>query len=169
MRSDWLPFGIVGRPHGTRGEMYLHPYARSEPSSGTRTLPSSLLLLRDGVAQEVSVASARAVREGFLIRFDGIADRATAASLVGREVGVPRRQLPELGAAEFYVEDILDCEVVDVRGGALGRVRGTFWNGAHDVMVIVDSEGGERFVPVVAEYVLSFDGDGRCLVVDPHD
>jgi 16S rRNA processing protein RimM len=149
--------------------MYLHPYASPEPSPGAQRLPSRLLLFRDGATQEIAVVGARPVREGFLIRFDGVADRDAAALLVGREVRLPRRLLPELGAAEFYVEDIVDCEVVDTSGRMVGRVRGTFWNGAHDVMVIVDSDGGERFVPVVAEYVLSFDGDGRRLVVDPHD
>ena len=54
-------------------------------------------------------------------------------------------------------------------GQACGQVRGTFWNGAQDVMVVVGEDGRERFFPVVAEYVLQVDADRRKVIVDPHE
>ena len=167
MGSDWLPFGILRRPHGTKGEILLHPYAgmRSEEPA----LPPRVLLARAGNTRELNVAACRTVPAGYLVRFEGIDDRQEIAALTGQEVHLPRRSFAPLGSAEFYVEDIAGCEVVNVDGQRLGRITGTFWNGGQDVMTVAADDGSERLFPVVAEYVLRFDLERRCLTVDPHD
>lgn len=165
MASEWLPFGTLGRPHGTKGEILLHPYNPGGVERGQFVLPS-LVRLAD---QELEIASARPVQEGYLVRFAGIADREAAADLVGQVMLLPRQALGPLAAAEFFVEDIIGCEAVDPAGQVLGRVRGTYWNGAQDVMVVVREDGDERLLPVVAEYVLDFDRSRRRLVIDPHE
>jgi 16S rRNA processing protein RimM len=169
MGSDWLPFGILRRPHGIKGEMLLHPYNPTGARLSAAGLPSRVRVGEGGTPGELGVASAKAVPEGWLVRFDGIMDREAAAALVGEEVSVPRRALAPLGSAEFYVEDIVGCEVFHLQGRLLGRVSGTFWNGAQDIMVVRTDDGSERLLPVVAEYVLQFDGERRRLMVDPHE
>jgi 16S rRNA processing protein RimM len=168
MASDWLPFGILRRPHGTQGEILLHPWNDGAPGARA-AVPARVRLTHGQVARELEIAAARPVREGWLVRFAGVADRESAARLVGWEVEVPRRSLASLAAAEFYVEDLVGCEVADAAGRPCGQVRGTFWNGAQDIMVVVAEDGSERLIPVVAEYVLAFDGQCRRLVVDLHD
>jgi 16S rRNA processing protein RimM len=166
MDSGWLPFGILRRPHGIKGEIVLHPYNPTGARLHAAGLPSRV---RVGDDRQLGVASSKAVPEGWLVRFDGIVDREAAAALVGEELSVPRRALAPLGSAEFYVEDIVGCEVFHPHGRLLGRVSGTFWNGAQDIMVVRTDDGSERLLPVVAEYVLQFDGERRRLMVDPHE
>jgi ribosomal 30S subunit maturation factor RimM len=84
-------------------------------------------------------------------------------------VSFPRRSFAPLGSAEFFVEDIVGCEVFHPRGQRLGRVSGTYWNGAQDIMVVRTDGDAECLFPVVAEYVLHFDGERRRLTVDPHE
>jgi len=168
MDSDWVPFGILRRPHGIQGEILLHPYNSEVARSETAGLP---LTVRVGDAEtglELAVAASKPVPEGYLVRFGGIADRKAAAALVGEEVSFPRRSFVPLGSAEFYVEDIIGCEVFDPHGRPLGKVSGTYWNGAQDIMVVRTDDGAECLFPVVAEYVLHFDGESRQLTVDPH-
>jgi 16S rRNA processing protein RimM len=169
MGSDWLPFGILRRPHGTKGEIVLHPYNPAGARLHAAGLPSEVRVGDGETARELGVASSQPVPEGCLVRFDGIVDREAAAALVGEEVSVPRRSLAPLGSAEFYVADIVGCEVFHPHGRLLGKVGGTFWNGAQDIMVVRTADGSERLLPVVAEYVLQFDGERRRLMVDPHD
>ncbi len=88
---------------------------------------------------------------------------------MGQELYFPRASFAPLAAAEFYVEDIVGYEVFRPDGQKLGRVSGTFWNGAQDVMTIAGEDGVERLLPVVEEYVRSLDHEHRSLVVDPHD
>jgi 16S rRNA processing protein RimM len=169
MGSDWLAFGILRRPHGIEGEILLHAHNSAGAGSGTAGLPSKVRVGEGGKVRELSVAAWKPVPEGYLVRFGGIEDREAVAALVGQEVSFPRRTLAPLGSAEFYVEDIVGCEVFHSHGQLLGRVRGTFWNGAQDIMVVKTDDGGECLFPVVAEYVLHFDGERRRLTVDPHE
>jgi 16S rRNA processing protein RimM len=166
--SDWLAFGILRRPHGTKGEIFLLPYN----GCGTRLKHSALptrVRLAHAASRDVDVAGYRPVREGYLVRFEGIADRESVAALVGQELYFPRSCFAPLAAAEFYVEDIVGYKVSRSDGQKLGRVSGTFWNGAQDVMTIAGEDGVERLLPVVEEYVRVLDHEHRSLVVDPHD
>ena len=169
MRSDWLPFGVLRRPHGTKGEILLHPYHDAALRSDSSVVVSRVRLRGSGAEREAYVLTARPVREGFLVRFEGITEREAIAALVGHEVHLPRRSLAAPGASEFFVEDIVGCEVRRPDGHRLGQIGGTFWNGAQDVMIVAGEDGAEHLFPVVAEYVLRFDDGQRLLVVDPHE
>jgi 16S rRNA processing protein RimM len=169
MGSDWLPFGILQRPHGMKGEIFLGPF--NAPASGLELSARPLqvrLVLSESVV-EASIADCRPAQGGFLIRFEGITTRESAAVLAGRELHLPRQAVPALAGSEFFVEDLVGCEVFELGGRRLGRVTGTFWNGGQDVMVIADDEGGEQLLPVVAEYVRSFEAARGRLVVDLHE
>lgn len=167
MSADWLPFGMLGRPHGTRGEIHVRSY--SGGPAERLVVPSPVRVTGAGVERALVLASVRAVPDGYLARFDGLPDREAVAGLCGLELQFPRVSLPELAADEFYVEDIVGCDAVLADGARLGKVAGTFWNGAHDVMTVVAEDGGERLLPVVPAYVLRFDRERRQVVVDPHD
>jgi 16S rRNA processing protein RimM len=159
---DTLPIGVFGRPHGVSGEIAFRPHHRD-----SRALDSigRLLVVRDGRRTEYRLASTRRVAGGFLVRLEGIADRDAAAALTLAEVRVPRAALPALAPGEFYVEDVVGCAVTDEAGRALGEVRGTFWNGAHDVCTVVDADGRDRLLPLVPDFVLEVDAPARKMRV----
>lgn len=167
MSADWLPFGMLGRPHGTRGEIHLRSYS-GHPAERL-VVPSPVRVTGDDADRELLLAAVRVVPDGYLARFDGLPDREAVAGLCGKELLLPRGSLPELAAGEFYVEDIVGCEVVLADGTRMGTVAGTFWNGAQDIMTVRAEDGAERLLPVVPAYVLRFDRDRRQVVVDPHD
>ena len=167
MGSDWLPFGILRRPHGTQGEILLHPYSGAPAKMAA--LPPVLRVGQPGKTRELTVGASRIVADGYLVRFEGLDDREEIGALTGLEVQLPRRSFAPLGSDEFYVEDIVGCEVYQPDGRRLGRITGTFWNGAHDVMAVAADDGSEHLFPVVAEFMLSFDGGRRRVMVDPHD
>jgi 16S rRNA processing protein RimM len=125
--------------------------------------------VKDERVLALDVVASRPVKDGFLIRFASPENREALADLVGGEVQLERQQLPALSSAEFYVEDVLGFDVCLAHGGRLGSVRGTFWNGAYDVMSVVGDDGQETFVPVLPEFVLSVDVAARRLTVDPHE
>jgi len=75
-----------------------------------------------------------------IVRLAGVADRDEAASLVGREIAVERRQLAPLGEDEYYWVDLIGLQVVNLEGQGLGTIAQMMATGAHDVMVV----GGDR-------------------------
>ena len=169
MVSEWLPFGVLRRPHGTSGEILLHLF-NSNGAQGAGAIASARVRLTSfPEASEVDIVACRPVQEGLLVRIDGIASREAAAALVGQEIHLPRTACAPLEGAEFYVEDIIGCEVFQPEGQHIGRVGSTFWNGAQDVMTIVGVDGGERLLPVVPEYVRRFERAACRLIVDLHE
>lgn len=167
--EQWLPFGVLRRPHGTRGEILLAPYNAAADGAWMRVLPVRVRWSKSERLRDLDVVASRPVKDGFLIRFASPDTREALAELVGGEVQLERQQLPPLAGAEFYVEDVLGFEVCLADGRRLGSVRGTFWNGGHDVMSVIGDDGQETFVPMLPEFVLNVDLPARRLTVDTHE
>ena len=167
MLSEWLPFGFLGRPHGVKGEIAFAPFNRAE----RRVLPTPLdvRLIRGDSVRDASVVGCRPVHAGLLLRFAGIDTRDAVAALGGHALSVPRKILSPLASGEFFIEDVVGCDAVKADGTLVGRVTGTFWNGAQDVLTIVGDDGAERLVPAVASCIHSFDAHARRLVVEFHE
>ena len=131
--------------------------------------PVRVRLARAQEFTEVKLVACRPVHVGFLVRFDGIESREAAGTLAGQELHLPRAAFGPLDEAEFYVEDIVGCEAFGPTGQRIGRVTGTFWNGAQDVMTIAGDDGSEHLLPVVSDYLLQFERAARRLIIDLHE
>lgn len=180
-----ISLGVLGRPHGTRGEIALRLFNVEGPAPARL---DSVILQRAGQRQVRALTGVRPCANGLLVTFDGIDSREQAAALTQSQVRVPRQALPALGPGEYYVSDIVGCQVFTESGALLGLVGETFWNGAHDVMVVesgggeaggageggegggdgggesggeAGSSAGERLIPLVPEFVRQVDTAGR--------
>lgn len=163
---DTLLIGVMGRPHGLHGEIFLRPYGGASDLAAIPTL----LLERDGARREWVLRQTRRVADGWLVRFQGIESRTDAEALTNAAVRVPRRALPPLGPGEFYVEDLLGCRVEAESGAVLGVVQGIFWNGAQDIITVGDDVPGSKddaqvMIPVVPNFVRLVDPEAGRVVV----
>ena len=161
-----LLLGVIGRPHGLRGEITLRAYNnRGADLSRVRTL----ILDRGQGPEERQVLSVRPSGDVWLFRLQGVDSRDAAAALTHAAVRVRRDALPPLGPGEFFVEDVLGSTVRTDTGQVLGVVGSVFWNGAHDVMVV--SGDTEQLIPLVPTFVRSVDGPARQVIVawDQHE
>jgi 16S rRNA processing protein RimM len=74
--------------------------------------------------------------------------------------------LPPLAPGEFYVADLIGCQVRDVGGRDRGVVKQAFWNGSQDVLEIRDAAGNELLVPAAGEFLRSVDLSARLVVIE---
>jgi 16S rRNA processing protein RimM len=169
LASAWLPFGVLRRPHGTRGEILLAPFNSDGDRTWAKALPAAVRWVKGDRVLETEIVASRPVAGGFLVRLAAAPSREALADFVGGEVQVRRQSLPALASEEFYLEDLVGCDVFLSDGARLGRVAGTFWNGAHEVMAVVAEDGAERLVPVLPGFLLSFDAAARRATVDLHE
>lgn len=160
---DTVAVGVIGRPHGLRGDLMLRPF---NPSGDALDAAESLILEQGGARREMAIAGLRPADQSWILGFEGIGDRDAAAKLTGALVRMRRADMPPLDPGEFYVEDVVGCAVVAEDGGELGVCTGTFWNGAHDVMTVIDEgTSRERLIALVPDFVLSVDVPGRKIQV----
>jgi 16S rRNA processing protein RimM len=165
-----LALGVLGRPHGVRGELVfrLHNPAGVRPEQLRLPLPVQLRS-RDGASRPAEIVFARAFGgEGSLIRLAGVTDRDVAARFTNSEVLVPRTRLPPLGPGEYYVADLIGCQVQDVDGRDRGVVHQAYWNGSQDILEIKDQAGNELLIPAAGDFLREVDLAARRLVIDDH-
>jgi 16S rRNA processing protein RimM len=164
-----LALGVLGRPHGVRGELVFHAFNPDGAQLPDLNLPLAVELRRSSGSRAAVVVAARPFKDGALVRLEGVASREDAAALTGHELCVARAELPALADDECYTDDLMGCAVFDLEGRSRGRVTAIFWNGSHDVLTVVDDGGQELLVPAVREFLASVDLPGRRIVVDPHE
>lgn len=80
-----------------------------------------------------------------LAKITGVDDRDAAAKLSGCYLGVPRADLPQTAADEFYWHDLVGMQALGRNGKPLGKVAGLIRTGAHDILrvVVAKKEDGE--------------------------
>jgi 16S rRNA processing protein RimM len=171
-----IAVGVLGKPHGVRGEIGLRLF--NSEGAGDEDAPVGLgpiVLARDGRTVTHVITTARPFGAGLLVTFAGINSREAAAALTRYEVLVERAALPAPAPGEYFVSDVIGCEVINLDGTRLGVVHETFWNGAHDVMIVRGGGGAaaepaaERLIPLVPEFVREVDVPGRTIRVEWHD
>lgn len=128
-----IELGVVGAPFGVRGWVKL----RSFTDPPDRLLQHRTVQLRVGgswVAYKIE-ASGRSGGQ-LTAKLKGVNDRDQAGVLRGAQIGVPRAELPQRDDKDFYRADLIGCEVVNLAGRYLGKVRHFVETPAQVLMVV---------------------------------
>jgi 16S rRNA processing protein RimM len=99
------------------------------------------------------------------VKFAGIDDR-TAAETVRGALYVSPERLRALAGDEYWEYEVVGCRVVDATGADVGVVTRVVPGSAQDLLA-VDTERGERLVPMVSDIVVGVDVERRTVAVDP--
>lgn len=99
-----------------------------------------------------------------MVRFEGIESREDAIHLRG-PLYVEETEARALEEDEFWHDDLIDCEVV-VDGSSVGKVMGVISGPMQDLLQ-VDTDYGERLVPLVKEIVTSIDVTDKRIEIHP--
>ena len=162
--SALIELGIVGAPFGVRGWIKL----RSHTDPPERLLDHRELQLGLGGGWRAFRIESSGRSGGQLtVKLDGIDDRDQAQALRGAAVCVPRSELPQRDARDFYRADLVGCEVVNLAGVRLGVVQHFVETPAHALMVVRGEQ--EFWVPAVPQHLRRVDLRARQVVVDWDD
>jgi len=156
-----IELGAVGAPFGVRGWVKIRSY--TDPPE--RLFEHRQLQLRLGEAWRTYRIESTGRSGGQLTaKLAGVSDRDAAQALRGAAVCVPRSELPEREAKDFYRADLIGCEVVDLAGRALGLVQ-HFVETPAQVLMVVRGET-EFWVPAVPQHLRRVDLKARRVTVD---
>ena len=113
-----------------------------------------VFLFGTGPAEQVEVESARNVPGSVIFKFKGIDSIDDADPWRGAEVRIPREERLALEAGEFFIGDLVGCEVVDrVTGESLGAVTGWEEGGASGLLQV----GPDLLIPFVRSICVSIE------------
>ncbi|PMS35699.1 16S rRNA processing protein RimM [Trinickia symbiotica] len=172
--EDAVEVGAIVDAYGLKGWVKVSAHA-SAGQGGDALLSAKRWWLEKGRERKSArMAQAKVHGEHIVAQLGGLADRDDALGLRGYRVHVSRADFPALGEDEFYWVDLVDLEVVNEAGVALGRVADLIDNGAHTVLRVeypsIGKDGepatGERLIPFVGVYVKAVDQAAKRIIVD---
>jgi 16S rRNA processing protein RimM len=150
--------GEAGKPHGLAGDVYVVPIS-DDPR---RFQPGSTLLRADG--SELVIESVRRHTNRFLVKFEGVESRDDAERVRG-PLFVSAADVRALDEDEFWPHDLEGCDAVDLEGERVGTVTRVIPGNAQDLLAL-DTERGERLVPLVKEIVVAVDVASRKVTIN---
>lgn len=163
--ANLIEVGVLGRPHGIRGEIRVNYYAES-----LDLLLGGRVYLQAGNREprRVEVESVRLHGGMPLLRLVEAPDRASAEVLRGQTLLVEEASLPEPDEDEVYLHDMLGLDVLlDEDGSRLGTLDHVLFHGEQEIWAIVTPDGHEVLLPAVPEFVTDIDLDAGIIRIVP--
>lgn len=159
----WIDLGVVGRPRGLRGDLWLRAYNEFTEAlaEGARVRVTPV----KGDPRVLTIASLIEEGKGLVVTFEGVHGREAAEALVNATVALQRKDFPALEDGEYYHCDLPGLAVLDAKGARVGEVVGVEAYPSVDALR-VSVDGAELEVPVTEDFVLAMDLAAGTVTVD---
>ena len=188
--SDMVVMGRIVAPYGVFGWLKVVP--DTEAFDGLFDY-DNWWLGKGNDWREMVVETAKVHNDVIVVKLKGIDDRDAALACKGKQIAVPRAQLPEADENEFYWSDLIGVRVRNLQDVYFGLIVDVFETGANDVIVVKPEEvlvaplknvetsksaeavkdkkvakelPQERLLPFIDSVVLEVDLKARTMLVD---
>jgi 16S rRNA processing protein RimM len=164
----WLAIARILRPRGRRGEVVAE--VLTDFPDRFEKLKRAFLETPAGPPQPIDIAEVWWHAERLILRFEGTESIDQARQLQGRLLLVPGEQRVKLGADQYYISDLIGCQVLsnERRIGEVIRVEPT---GGADLLCVRPAEGAknssEILIPFAQEICPEVDVVARRIVIEP--
>lgn len=162
-RDSLVCIGKVVEPYGLKGEMKVWPF--TDAPEFYAGLPEVILDQGDGL-RVYPVRSIRGAGRHWIFALEGVEERNGATALKGAEILLGQEHLKPLEPGQYFMDDLIGCEVVDPDGQPLGRVQAIIETGANDVLEVA-GQGGVTLVPMTDEVMREVDVPARRIHIAP--
>lgn len=166
--EEWVTLARVLRPQGRRGEVACE-ILTDFPEKLTKLHEVFLWSGSDNSApSEIAVRKCwlSPARGGQVVfHFEGINSIEAAEKLRGLQIQIPLAKRAELSSGQYFVTDLIGCEVWEVGASApLGVVRDVS-RGTGTPVLEIDAKQGELLVPLAEEICTRIDPASRRIEV----
>lgn len=160
---DHIPIGYVRKAHGIRGDVLV----RGLVSDAAERFTDATILVTGEPQRRTFAIDAVALHQGdFIVSLEGIDTRDDAEALVGTQFVIPLSERRRLDDAEWWIEDLVGCVVVDLDGKMIGTVTDVIVGAAQDRLAVTTADGALGEIPFVDQLVPVVDIAARRIVVD---
>jgi len=160
--------GRIRKAHGIRGDLVVEPIT-DDPDAvftqGRRFMAGTTTGDPARDAAELRIATARPFKGGYIVHFDGIADRNQAELWRDRFLLAPADELSPPADDEIYVHELPGMRVELQSGESVGTVLDTY-ELPQGLTLDVQRERDTVMIPY-DRVVVSVDRDARVIRIDP--
>lgn len=161
-----MTVAVLLRPWGRRGELAAESFS-SGPERFENVSEVALFGADGAFARKAEIESVWQHRGALIFKFRGVDTIGDAAALARHEVRIPKQQRAPLAEGEYYLSDLVGCDVVERGGGLVGRVSGWREFGG-PTLLEVESPGRREplLVPFAKAICVEIDPAARRIVVE---
>jgi 16S rRNA processing protein RimM len=160
--SDWIVVGRFGRVHGIKGLILMHSF--TDPVENIFSYePLSITIKKEW--RPIRLIQKQISGDKLLVHVENYSTREDASFLTNMEIAVPRHVLPKLDEDIYYLHDLIELDVFNLKNEYLGKISDIMPTGANDVLVI---SGNTRIlVPFIWHvYIKNIDIEAQKMLID---
>ncbi len=163
--GELITVARIARPQGIRGEV-IADLLTDFPERFAR-LTEVRVVWPSGKAAVIGLERARPHLGRIILKLKGYDTRNEAESLRDVRLTLPREQLVELPADNYYDFDLVDCVVSTATGLAVGKVTSVHNFGAAPLLVVRGGDEKERLIPLASSICTEVDVANKRIVIEP--
>ena len=154
MKSDKkILVGKISNPHGIKG--WVKVISFTDPIENILSYKQWIISDKE-TEKTYYLEDSRVQGNKIVIKLENVNDRNDAVLLKNLQIQVNRSDLPELDQNSYYWEDLVDFNVIDIKGNHVGKVDSLFRTGSNDVLVIIDETKERLLVRFIMEEVIKY-------------
>ena len=158
--TERFVIGRIGKPRGLKGELRVFPLT-DEIERFENLKYCYLEDQRENILTELQIVECRVVHDQVSIRFKNYDTRELAEKLKNQFISVARSDAIDLTEDEYFVADLIGCEVHDQSYGYLGKIFQIQKSSAHDVTIVRKPGEKDLLYPNLRSVVEQIDLDNR--------
>ena len=155
--NDTFKIGLIGKPHGIKGEMRITPLT-DDPARFKRL---KKVIIKDKI---YGVSGARVAPDAVYLSLSGVTDRNAAELLRGEFLLVLREDAEPLEEYSYFIADIIGCKLVTENGEYLGEVR-EVTSAKTDYFTATGADGRTLRFPFLKDMLVKVDIPAKTITV----
>ena len=158
---EYIVVGKIVNTHGIRGEIKIYPY--------TDDIERFSNLKNVFIGQEklsVEITNVKYHKNMILLKLKEFDNINEVIKFKEELVFIHEEDKVELSKDNYFIYELIDCNVFDTDGNSLGYVKDVLQNSSNDIYVIKDKEK-EYLIPAVKQFIKEVNISEKRIVIDP--
>lgn len=152
--DNLIRVGVITSTHGIRGEVKVFP--TTDDLNRFKKLKD--IILDTGKEQiHLEIEGVKFFKQIVILKFKGIDNINDIEKYKGKDLLVTRENAVKLEKGEYFIFDLIGCNVITEEGQQLGELTEVLQTGANDVYVVKTNDGKEILLPYIKECILNVD------------
>lgn len=157
-----IHIGTFGKPQGLKGEIKLNILTSS--LEVFKALREYFLNNQESI---LFFKSFRKVGKNTIASLEGCKDRDAALSFKGKKIFTYKSNLPSIKNDEYYILDLVGCNVINIENLLLGNVVDIKNFGAGDLIEIKNKDQKIFYIPMNKENLVDVNLSNKTITVNP--
>ena len=161
-KKEFVQVGTFGQPQGLKGDIKINIFTSSFESF--KMLKS--FFMEDGKSSLIFTSLLKIGKKN-IGSIEGCEDRDAALNFKGKHIFTFRENFLKTNNDEYYVLDLIDCEVINLKQESLGKVIDIKNFGAGDLIEIINNGKKTFYIPMNEDNLINVDIDKKRILVNP--